>query len=83
VRLHNRCKKGAVAPCSLAPQESQIERCEQQDNANVRCQPFPESVSEEREIYADYDGYHCHHVKRDGALSTRVRLHDLYRNGRN
>jgi hypothetical protein len=76
-------KKGAVAPCSWAPEESQIESCEHQDNANVRCQPFPESVSEEREIYTDYDGYHCHHVKRDSDLSTRFWLHGLYRNGRN
>jgi transposase len=76
-------KKGAVAPCSWAPEESRIESCEHQDNANVRYQPFPESVSEEREIYTDYDGYHCHHVKRDSDLSTRFRLHGLYRNGRN
>jgi hypothetical protein len=82
VRLHNRCKKTAVARCSWAPEESQIESCEHQDNANVRCQPFPESVSEEREIYTDYDGYHCHHVERDSDLSIRFRLHGLYRNGR-
>jgi hypothetical protein len=72
-----------VAPCSWAPEESQIESCEHQDNANVRRQPFPESVSEEGEIYASYDGYHRHHVKRDSDLSTRFRLHGLYRNGRN
>jgi hypothetical protein len=73
----------AVAPCSWAPEESRIESCEQQDNTNVRYQPFPESVSEEREIHTHYDGYHCHHVKRDSDLSTRFRLHGLYRNGRN
>jgi hypothetical protein len=32
------------------PEESQVESCEHQDNANIRYQPFPESVSEEREI---------------------------------
>jgi hypothetical protein len=83
VPLRNRCKKGALAPCSWAPEESQIESCEHQDNANVRYQPFPESVSEEREIYTDYDGNHCHHEKRASDLSTRYRLHSLYRNGRN
>jgi hypothetical protein len=32
------------------PEESQVESSEHQDNANIRYQPFPESVSEEREI---------------------------------
>jgi hypothetical protein len=41
-------------------EESQIESREHQDNANVRYQPFPESVSEEREIQTDYDSNHCH-----------------------
>jgi hypothetical protein len=45
----------AIAPCSWAPEESQVESCEHQDDANIRCQSFPESVSEEREIYTDYD----------------------------
>jgi hypothetical protein len=35
---------------SWMPEESQVESCEHQDNANIRYQPFPESVSEEREI---------------------------------
>jgi hypothetical protein len=59
------------------PEESQIKSCEHQDNANIRRQPFPESVSEEREIYTDYDGYHCHHVKRDNDLSAHSNLHNL------
>jgi hypothetical protein len=37
----------AVAPCSWTPQESQVKRCEHQDDANIHCQPFPESVSED------------------------------------
>src|ERR1039458_3530873 len=53
----------AIAPCSWTPEESQVESCEHQDNANIHCQPFPESVSEEHEIYTDYDGCHRHHVK--------------------
>jgi hypothetical protein len=58
----------AFAPCSWTPEESQIESCEHQDNANIHCQPFPKSVSEEHEIYTDYDGYHRHHVKHDSYL---------------
>jgi hypothetical protein len=48
---------------SWAPEESPVESCEYQDNANIHCQPFPEPISEEREIYTDYDGCHRHHVK--------------------
>ena len=60
----------AIAPCSWTPEESQVESCEHQDNANIHCQPFPKSVSEEHEIYTDYDGYHRHHVKHDSYLSA-------------
>jgi len=56
--------------CSWTPEESQTERCEHQDNANIHCQPFPESVSEEHDIYTDYDGCHHHHVKHDSYLSA-------------
>jgi hypothetical protein len=45
------------------PEESEVEGGEDQDDANIRYQPFPESVSEEGEIYTDDDGYHCHRVK--------------------
>src|SRR5579863_10584331 len=71
-------KKGVVAPCSWTPEESQVESCEHQDNANIHCQPFPESVSEEREIHTDDYGGHCHHVKRDGDLLAHFRLHGHY-----
>jgi hypothetical protein len=63
-------RKGAVAPCSWTPQESQVESCEHQDDSNIHCQPFPESVSEEHEIYTDYDGCHRHRVKHDSYLSA-------------
>ena len=52
------------------PEESQVESYEHQDNANIHCQPFPESVSEEHEIYTDYDGCHRHDVKHDSYLSA-------------
>jgi hypothetical protein len=52
------------------PEESKVESCEHQDNANIHCQPFPESVSEEHEIYTNYDGCHRHHVKHDSYLSA-------------
>jgi hypothetical protein len=41
------------------PEESPVESHEHQDNANIHDQPFPESVSEERNIYTDNNG--CHH----------------------
>ena len=78
LHLHNHSKKSAVAPCSWASEESQIESREHQDNANVRYQPFPESVSEERDIQTNNDCYHCHHVKRDSDLSAHFSLHSLY-----
>jgi len=60
--------------CSWTPEESEVESYEHQDNANIHCQPFPESVSEEREIYTDDDGYHRHHVKHVSYLSAHFRL---------
>ena len=64
------------------PEESQIECCEHQDNANVRGKPFPESISEEREIHSDYDGYHSEHVQRDCDLSAHSSLHGRHCKGR-
>jgi hypothetical protein len=52
------------------PEESQVESCEHQNDANIHRQPFPESASEEPEIYADDDGRHRRHVKQDGCLSA-------------
>jgi hypothetical protein len=66
----------AIAPCSWTPEESQVESCEHQNNANIHGQPFPESVSEEHEIYGDYDACHRQHVKQDGYLSAHSR-HDF------
>jgi hypothetical protein len=60
--------RGALAPCSWTPQESEVESCKHQDDSNIHRQPFPESVSEEHEIYPDYDGYHRHHAKHDSYL---------------
>ena len=63
---------------SWASEESHIESQEYQDNANVRYQPFPESVSEKSDIQTNYDGYHCHQVQRDSDLSARFSLHCLH-----
>jgi len=60
------------------PEESQVESREHQDNANIHCQPFPESVSEEHEVYADYDGCQRHHVKNDSYLSAHFSLRQLF-----
>src|SRR5579863_4821364 len=67
----------AVTPCSWTPEESHVKSCEHQDNANIHCQPFPESVSEEREIYTDYHGCHCHPIKYDSCRSAHFRLYTM------
>jgi hypothetical protein len=66
---------------SSTPEESQVESCEHQDNANVHYQPYPESVSEERKIHSAYDGCHCRYVKRDSDLPSLFGWHGLYRTG--
>ena len=55
---------------SWTPEESKVESCEHQDSANIHCQPFPEMVSEEHNIYTDNDGCHRHDVKHDNYLSA-------------
>src|SRR5215469_13691018 len=47
---------------SRTPEKSQVEGHEDQDDANIHYQPFPESISEEHEIHTDYHGCHRHHV---------------------
>jgi hypothetical protein len=64
-----------IAPCSRMPEESQVESSEHQNNANIHCQPFPELVSEEHEIYTDYDGCHRHHVKHYSYVSAHFSQH--------
>jgi hypothetical protein len=54
------------------PEESQVESCEHQNNANIHHQSFPKSVSEEREIYTDYNGCRRHSVKRRSYLSAHL-----------
>jgi hypothetical protein len=65
-----RCVTGADDGSSWTPEKSQVESCGHQNNANIYHQPFPESISEEREIYTDYDGCHRHDVKHDSYLSA-------------
>jgi hypothetical protein len=48
---------------SRTHEEPQVERCEHKDDADIHHQSFPESVSEERKIYTDYNGYHHHRVE--------------------
>lgn len=69
-RFAYRIPFNAIAPCSWATEESKVESREHQDNANIHCQPLPESVSEEREIYTDYDGRHRRHIKHGSYLSA-------------
>jgi len=75
-RIRWRFPLNAIARCSWTPEESQVETCEHQDNANIHCQPFPESVSEEHEINTDYDG--CQALVVDDLVSVgfgRLRYH--------
>jgi hypothetical protein len=60
------------APRLWTPEESQAESRKHQDSANIHHQPFPESVSEELEIYTDYDGYYRHYVKHGSSLSAHL-----------
>jgi hypothetical protein len=53
---------------SMAAEKSVVEGAEDQDNADIRRQPLPESISEEHEIETDYDRDHCHEVKRERHL---------------
>lgn len=47
---------------SSKSQESEVESSEYQNNADIGCQPLPESGSEERNIYSDDENYHRHDV---------------------
>jgi hypothetical protein len=53
------------------PEESQVEGYEDQNDANIHHQPFPDSISEEREIDTDYDSGHRHRVQRQSDLSAQ------------
>ena len=77
----------ARAACTLSwtPEKPQVESRKHQDDTDIHYQPFPELVSEELEIYADYDGHHRHHAKHDSHLSAHVSQHfpdDPYCGGR-
>jgi len=65
-------------------EESQVESSEHQNDANIHYQPFPESVSEEHEIYTDYNGCHRHHVKHYSYPSVHFSTTSFHflRNGR-
>jgi hypothetical protein len=65
--------------CSGTLQESHVESCEDEDDSDVHCQPFPEPVSEEQEIYGDYDGCHERHVKCDSCPCSHVIAPMIYR----
>jgi hypothetical protein len=66
----------------LRHEKSQVESSEHQDNPNIHDQPFPESVSEERKIYTDYNGRHRHHVKHYSYPSIHFSTTSLVRRSR-
>ena len=47
-------------------QEPEVERREDQDNANVGCKAFPDMASEEQDIHGDDDTYHRNRVQHAG-----------------
>ena len=47
-------------------QEPEVERCEDEDNANVGCKAFPDVASEEQDIHTDDDTYHRNRVQHAG-----------------
>jgi hypothetical protein len=51
-------------------EKSQVESREHQKNAYIRHQPFPESISEERQIETDYNGCHRHRVEHNAYPSA-------------
>jgi hypothetical protein len=63
-------RRAAIYRDLSAPEEPHVENCEHQYNANIHRQSFPDSVSEEHEIYTDYEGCHRHRVKHDSYLSA-------------
>src|SRR3974390_3111459 len=63
-------RRGPLPWLSRKPEESQVESSEYQDDADIRHQSFPESVSEERDIHTDYNGCHHHSVKHASYLSV-------------
>jgi len=60
----------SVMTIGSSPQESEVEGPEHQNHANIGAQPFPESVSEEHEIYTDDDRCHYDDVNHDTCLSA-------------
>jgi hypothetical protein len=59
-------------------EESQVESSEHQDNANIHYQPLPEAVSEEDEIYTDYNSCHRQHVKHSNHPSVHFSTTSLH-----
>ena len=55
------------------PEEPQIEGRKRQDDAGISHQPLPEQMSEEHEIYSDYDGYHRGNAEDDNQLSVHFK----------
>jgi hypothetical protein len=58
--------------------ESRVESYDQKNNANIHYQPFPELISEEHEIYTDYNSDHCDHVKHHSYPSAHFNTLSFY-----
>jgi hypothetical protein len=53
-------------------EESEVKRCEDQDDADVDHQSWPEVMSEERQIDANYHGDHGRYVKRGNCRGAHL-----------
>src|ERR1700679_592989 len=57
---------------SRTSEEHQINNPENQDDADIGREPFPESVPEENEIHTDDDGRHRRRVKQERRMSVHL-----------
>jgi hypothetical protein len=58
------------APQSWAFDESEIKRCEYQDDAHIHRQPLPQPVPEEQHIGRDHHDHHQGYVERNRRVAS-------------
>src|SRR5215469_1640545 len=67
--VFGRVRREAVTGSGIL-QESEVKGAKHQDDSDIRCQSFPESVFEEQDIDRDDDGRHKGRVKYGSSLVT-------------
>lgn len=63
--------------------EPQVECAEDQNDSNVRDQPFPESIPEETDVHTDDNGYHRRDIESQGKLPIHANALAFVSNSRN